>query len=77
MSEEMKSTPVPRIVPFEDTLAPIYGEEIVPCGDVFRMTGGPTVDWRVGISQSPQEGEFYAGPQMTCAERNTGWRILA
>ena len=32
---------------FEDTLAPIYGEEIVPREDVFRMTGGPTVDWRV------------------------------
>ena len=54
------------------------GVEIVrDTADVLRMTGGPTVDWRVGISQSPQEGEFYAGPQMTCAERNTGWRILA
>ncbi|MEZ5617333.1 MAG: hypothetical protein R3E40_03525 [Rhodocyclaceae bacterium] len=62
---------------FEDTLAPIYGEEIVPREDVFRMTGGPTVDWRVGKSQSPQDGEFYAGPQMICAESNTGWRIPA
>ncbi|MEZ5614543.1 MAG: calcium-binding protein [Rhodocyclaceae bacterium] len=32
---------------FEDTLAPIYGDDIVPREDVFRMVGGPVVDWRV------------------------------
>jgi len=43
---------------FEDTLAPIYGDDIVPREDVFRMVGGPVVDWRV---ESGQMNDFVVG----------------